>query len=184
MENINFEGAKCENSLTDPGKYFTFKPPAFNKTDRESLTTPNKVPREEKEEEEEEEAVEIRCSETRSSSQRELTVVRSEERDGRCEMAGLDVTGRTGLTRHLLHLVSLLLPSLSLVPTVSLSLSLRSGAAPLGCAALPGAQVVSHLQNTSAPPCQEDIVFKQNSLSTQLLSFLINAKNSLVDQFL
>merc|ERR1712045_550863 len=40
---LNFEGAKCENSLTDPVKCFTFKPPAFNETDRETPTSPSKV---------------------------------------------------------------------------------------------------------------------------------------------
>lgn len=176
LENINFDGAKCENSLTNPVKHFTFKPPAFNEIDREI-----KVPEVEMEEEEEEH-VERRCSESRSSSQRELTVLRSEERAGRCEMSGLDLTGRTALTKHLLHLLSLLAPGLSLAPT--LSLSLRAVTGPLGCSCLPGAQVVSHLQNSSALPCQEDIIFKQNSLSTQILSFLINVKNSLLDLFL
>ena len=176
LENINFDGAKCENSLNDPVKYFTFKPPAFNETDRESLPTPTKVI-EEKEEEEE-----SQCSKLSNSSKRELTVLRSAERGGRCEVVALDLTGRTPLTKYLLSLASLLLPSLSWVSTVRLSL--RGSL----CSHLPpGAQIVSHLQNNKSlhQLCQEQVIVpKQNSLPSQILSFLINAKNSLLDQFL
>jgi len=180
LENINFGVSKCENSLTDPVKYFTFKPPAFNETERESRTSPSKVPQKKEEEEEEER----QCSELKRSSKRELTVLSSEERAGRCEVFAVDLTGRAALTKHLLHLTSLLLPSLSLAPTLSLTLSLRALAAPVRCSNLPGAQIVSHLQNNSHLSCQEEIIFKQNSLSTQIFSFLINVKNSLMEQFL
>ena len=122
------------------------------------------------------------CSELSSSSKRELIVLKSVERGGRCELFALDLTGRAALTKHLLHLLSLLLPSLSVLPT--LTVRLRVGATPQGCSNLPGAQLVSHLQNNSQLPCQEEIIFKQNSLSTQILSFLINVKNSLMEQFL
>jgi len=166
-------GGKCENTRNDPGKYFKFKAPAFNETDKESVRTPSKVP---------EESLERRCSEYNNTSQRELTVLRTVEREGRCEVLALDLTGRAPLTKHLLHLLSLLLPSISLVPTVTISA--RGVLSPLLCSNLPGAQIISHLRNTSDLPCEEEIIFKQNSLSTQMLSFFINVKNSLLDQFL
>ena len=177
LENNILTGAKCENSLNDPGKYFTKEPPAFHETDRESPTTPTKVI------EEEEEGVEIECSGSSSSSQRELTVLRSGDREGRCEVVALDLTGRAPLTKYLLSLASLLLPRLSWVSTVTLSLG---GSSASLCSRLaPGAQIVSHLQNKSLHLlCPEQVILKQDSLPSQILSFLINARNSLLDQFL
>ena len=98
-------------------------------------------------------------------------------------MVALDLTGRDPLTKYLLSLASLLLPRLSWVSTVTLSLG---GSSASLCSRLaPGAQIVSHLQNKSLHLlCPEQVILKQDSLPSQILSFLINARNSLLDQFL
>jgi len=150
-EIINVVG--CEN---DPVKYLTLSPDTFHASEGQrepELLLP-------------------------ATERRELTVVSSLRRGGRCRVEALDMTGSDCVTKYLLTLLASLLPTLELVPRVRLT------GPGFRCGDLVGSEIITRRGNQTDHFLEEEITFSQNSLSARLMSLLSNVKNSVFDQFL
>ena len=152
--NIRQEREKCEN---DPLKRLTVNTVARHVTGSETLT-----------------------SVAASVELREFAVISisSLQAGGDCKVVALDVTGRNSLTKYLVKLLNDLLPSLELVPRVSLS------GVTSKCTEIIGSEIITKRGNQSCHFVEDEIVFRKKSFTTRLMSFLSRVKKSVLDQFL
>ena len=109
---------------------------------------------------------------------RELTVVSSLLTDGRCQVVALDMTASNPVTKYLLTLLNSLLPTLELVPKVTLTgVSSR-------CSELVGSEIITPRGHRTCHFLEEEISFSDNTIAARLLALLSDVKNSVFDQFL
>ena len=120
------DNAVCEN---DPVKYLTLNPNIFDGAKAKRRPPPPLPPTE----------------------WRELTVVSSLLTDGRCQVVTLDMTATNSVTKYLLTLLTSLLPTLELVPKVTLTgVSSR-------CSELVGSEIITQRGHRTCQFFEEEI---------------------------